>query len=84
MKRKEINARVISKHDIPTEWKMATDFVPEQGEIVVYDETNEIGPSKVKIGDGKRNINELPFIAEPEKYVLKEAGKGLSANNFTN
>lgn len=84
MKRKEINARVISKHNTPTEWKMATDFVPEQGEIIIYDEINEIGPSKVKIGDGKRNINDLPFIAEPEKYVLKETGKGLSANDFTN
>ena len=84
MKRKEINARVISKHDTPVEWKMATDFVPEQGEIIIYDETNEIGPSKIKIGDGKRNINDLPFIAEPEKYVLKETGKSLSTNDYAN
>ena len=34
---KKINARIIHKHDTEENWNLATNFIPKQGEIIVYD-----------------------------------------------
>lgn len=54
---KQINSRIIHKHDISTNWAKAVNFVPKQGELIIYDDLN-----KLKLGDGKTNVNNLPFV----------------------
>lgn len=56
----KFNGRVIQKHDTAENWGKATNFMPLKGEIIVYEDTNQI-----KIGDGKTVVNDLPF-AYPE------------------
>lgn len=51
------NARVVMKHDVQVNWDKATNFVPLEGEIIVYDDLN-----KIKIGDGITNVINLPFV----------------------
>ena len=47
------------KRDTEANWLKAKNFIPKSGEIIIYD--YESGP-KFKIGDGKRNVSDLPFI----------------------
>ena len=83
MAKKTINARIQSKHDKEANWKKAATFVPENGEIVIYETPDMIHPNqydstsipRIKVGNGRNLIGELPFITDA--YVTKEEGAGL-------
>lgn len=82
---KQLNARIITKHDKEENWAKATGFIPKLGEIIVYESDDLTLVSKVpriKIGNGIDYINNLPFLTDP--YIAKENGKGLSTNDYTN
>ena len=61
---KTISTRIIHKHDTAENWAKAVNFVPKQGEIIVYDIDKNNTSQKMKIGDGITNINNLPFYKE--------------------
>lgn len=61
---KIIKARVQHKHDVEANWLKATNFTPLASEIIVYDPDESYDYPRIKIGDGKTNINSLPFITE--------------------
>ena len=63
---KTFQGRIIQKHDTEANWKKATNFVPLKGEIIVYDDLK-----KIKIGDGKTNVNTLNFTADTGNYFKK-------------
>ena len=58
MANKTFQGRIVQKHDTKANWDKATNFVPLKGEIILYDDLNEI-----KIGDGTTKINDLDFFA---------------------
>ena len=58
MANKTFQGRIVQKHDTEANWKKAINFVPLKGEIILYDDLNEI-----KIGDGTTKINDLDFFA---------------------
>ena len=58
MANKTFQGRIIQKHDTRANWEKATNFIPLKGEIILYDDLNEI-----KIGDGTTKINDLDFFA---------------------
>lgn len=60
----QIKTRVINKHDTETNWIKAINFIPLQGEIIVYDVDSNYNYERFKIGDGKTLINDLPFTNE--------------------
>ena len=79
MNERKIKSRIVHKHDIEANWLKATNFIPLQGEMIIYDiEIDNNGNTldlpegrvtpytyeRVKIGDGKTLINMLPFIDE--------------------
>lgn len=78
---KQLNARIVTKHDIEFNWNKAINFIPKKGEIIVYDADSENSISRIKIGNGITNIKNLQFITD--NYVLKENNKGLSTLDFT-
>jgi len=57
--------RIQIKHDLEENWQKAVNFIPLAGEFIIYDGTIEDGKyvkmPKIKIGDGKTKINDLPF-----------------------
>lgn len=61
MSEKRIYGRLIQKHDIESNWLKATNFIPEKGEIIVYDIDENYTYERFKIGDGATNVNTLPF-----------------------
>lgn len=64
MSEKTIKSRIIHKHDIESNWLLATNFTPKQGEIIVYDVDENYTYERIKVGDGSTNVNELPFITD--------------------
>ena len=63
-----INARFKHLHKTAAEWKTVYyDFIPEKGEIVVYDydESDPTSRPGFKIGDGETKINRLPLYGIP-------------------
>ena len=61
MAEKIMKTRIIHKHDTEENWNKATNFIPRQGEIIVYDVDATHTYERFKIGDGVTNVNSLPF-----------------------
>lgn len=59
-----LNLRIVSTHDTEEKWNKVPNFVPNKGEIIVYDIDGNFSYERFKIGDGSRTISELPFTAE--------------------
>ena len=70
MAEKRIIGRAIQKHDVEANWLKATNFVPMQGEIIVYDIDDNYDYERIKIGDGVQNVNALPFVDDALKTEL--------------
>lgn len=81
MATKNLNTRIMNKHDTEANWLKATTFIPMQGEIIVYDievdkdgntlelpagRTTPYTHERLKIGDGKTLVSVLPFATEHE------------------
>lgn len=62
MAEKNIKSRIVHKHDVESNWNKATNFIPKQGEIIVYDIDSNHNYERIKIGDGVTNVNNLPFV----------------------
>lgn len=86
--------RVVNRHDTSDKWS-SNNPILLNGEIAYETDTK-----KIKIGDGVSNYNDLDYVTidgldqlasqeyvktfGDEHYQQKEAGKGLSTNDFTN
>ena len=77
MANKIIKTRIQQKHDISENWAKAENFTPLIGEIIVYDDLN-----KIKIGDGKTNVNNLPFTNGRIDNILDDIGVGSLHQKF--
>lgn len=84
MSEKTLKSRIIHKHDIEANWKLATNFSPRAGEFIIYDPDENNPHSRVKIGDGKTNVNDLPFIESSRADKATEADHATQADTATN
>lgn len=82
MTEKNIKSRITHKHDTEANWQLAVNFIPKQGEIIVYDVDKNYSYSRFKIGNGILNVNDLPFSGEGEK-IYKQNEEPLNAENGT-
>ena len=76
MAQKNINARFQNKHDVEASWLNLTNFIPLQGEFIIYDPDENYTHPRVKVGDGVSDINALPFITDGE--FLKKTGDWMT------
>lgn len=63
---KHLNSRIQHKHDTEVNWNKATNFIPKQAEIIVYDIDDNYFYERIKIGDGVTPVTNLPF------YLIEE------------
>lgn len=70
MSEKVLNSRIVHKHDVETNWLKAVNFIPKQGEIIVYDIDDNYTYERIKIGDGETLVSALPFIDDTLKETL--------------
>jgi hypothetical protein len=85
MAEKKIFGRIINKHETEAVWLDHPDVVPNQSEIIVYDADIDKGGThkyaRMKLGDGKTKVNDLPFyvseieletkISDVQKQILQ-------------
>lgn len=83
---KKISTRIIQKHDLEVNWLNAADFIPMQGELIIYDSEIDADGSvlghpadrdpydyaRFKIGDGVTNVNELPFVLDNHTHISSQ------------
>lgn len=55
----EYKTRIQQKHAPSEDWAKATNFIPLDGEIIIYTDLN-----RFKIGDGVTKVNNLKFADE--------------------
>ena len=70
MSEKVLSSRIVHKHDSAEHWNLAKNFVPKQGELIVYDIDSQYSYERIKIGDGKTNVNSLPFVDDALRTAL--------------
>ena len=77
---KNVKTRIVHKHDTPENWAKAVNFVPKQGELIIYDDRyidaggNEVIVASAvgyKIGDGVKKVKDLPFLGNPISIYSK-------------
>ncbi len=76
---KTVKIRLVLKHDTEENWAKAANFIPKQGEVIIYDGAAG-SPSRVKIGDGVTKVNDLPFV---HKYLLDNQNTFTAIQKFS-
>lgn len=58
--------QITLKHDLTANWLKAVNFIPKLDELILYDGVLEDGVyiefPRLKRGDGKTKLNDLPFL----------------------
>jgi hypothetical protein len=59
-----MKARISHLHKTADEWSKLSDWIPEAGELVVYDPDSQYNYARLKVGDGKKTLKELTFFID--------------------
>lgn len=59
-----MKARVSHLHKTEADWSKLSTWVPEAGELIIYDPDHLHKYSRIKIGDGVHTLNEIAFSIE--------------------
>ena len=59
-----ISSNFTNKHNTQAVWDTMTNYIPNKGEIIVYDRDDNTNYERFKIGDGIKTISQLPFYME--------------------
>lgn len=84
---KTLKTRVVLKHDTEANWKTAGNaanpFIPKKGEVIIYDPDGTHTYSRQKVGDGIKNINELPFLGATVPFLGATVGTADSSESLS-
>lgn len=68
MPEKQINTRIVHKHDLEVNWLKATNFVPKKGELIIYDVEVDENGNTLALPDGR---------TEPYRFERFKIGDGV-------
>ncbi len=81
-----IKENIFAKKDTSINWNKAKNFIPKINEMIIY---TDFSPNRIKIGDGKTLLQNLPFIDNNEYQVEDDTliintreGDGLYGRSF--
>ena len=57
-----MQGRISHKHDTEANWRLAVNFRPHPGELIIYDPDEYHSVPRVKIGDGINLVKDLEFL----------------------
>ena len=85
---KVFQSRIQLKHDTEENWLKATNFIPKEGEIIIYDVDENNPIARFKIGDGTTKVNQLSFVSHHKiisylPQVLSEEEKAQARKNIS-
>lgn len=58
----QYNTRIQLKSDTEANWNLVSNFVPLNGEFIIYSADNDHSYCRLKVGDGSTTVGNLPFI----------------------
>jgi hypothetical protein len=59
-----MKARISQLHKTESEWNRLADFIPEAGEFIVFDLDDNHDYARLKVGNGKTKLKDLPFFID--------------------
>lgn len=62
---KRLRGKAVFKHETEADW-LKSNYVPEDGEMVLYDEDKDHKQKRIKYGNGKDKVKDLPFAQAEE------------------
>ena len=80
MAQKALKAQLVHMHGTEREWAAKWNMVPAAGEILIYDADDENEEPRIKAGDGKTCVADLPFLKSGADV---ETISGSSADYYT-
>ena len=83
MAEKTIKSRIIHKHDTEENWDKATNFIPKNGELIIYDKDATHAYKRIKIGDGVTNVKLLGFLDDNVNSIISELTNNFETFNET-
>lgn len=85
MKDSNMRARISQLHKTESQWALIPNFVPFQGELIIFDPDKQYKYARVKIGDGISKLSDLPFFIEPvvETFIDNNTNKIIDAGRVT-
>lgn len=77
MAERELRGIAIPRHDTAINWAKAINFVPKQGELIVYDaDTLSEYPTTLTVGDTTYNVSDLGVDITPSTVARFKFGDG--------
>jgi len=74
---KKIKVRMSQKHDTEANWLKVPTFIPSDGELIIYDPDDNNKYPRMKVGDNKTTIVNLPFISGAGEILYNEDGEKI-------
>ena len=69
MPEKIVTSRIINKHDVERNWNSSS-FIPQKGELIVYDVDSNHAYERFKIGDGVNAVPNLPWSSSQIQSMI--------------
>ena len=81
-----MKARVCNLHKTEAEWAKLNTWVPEAGELIVYDPDAKHSYARIKMGDGVKPLRDLDFFIDSAvaAIMLAEQPKIIDGGRITN
>ena len=86
MKDSNMKARISMLHKTEYEWNLLHNFIPFSGEFIIFDKDLHYDYIRVKIGDGKTLLQDLPFLVDSalDDFVASLQNCVFDAGRITN
>ena len=81
MAEKTIKTRILHKHAAEADWNKATNFVPKNGELIIYDTDANHNYKRLKIGDGSTPVTTLGFVDDNVRSLINELTNDFESFN---
>lgn len=80
-----MKARVSQLHKTEDEWDSLPNFVPAQGEFIVFDPDKQYKYVRLKVGDGTTKLSNLPFFLNStiDDFMTDNYDKIIDAGRIT-
>lgn len=59
-----MKARVSQLHKTEADWNKLPDFIPIEGEFIIFDPDEQHSYARLKVGDGRAKLKNLPFFVD--------------------
>ena len=71
----DMKARLSLLHKTEAEWNALTGFIPFAGEVIIFDPDRAHDYARLKLGDGKTLLKDLPFFIDSSINMYMAANR---------